>query len=337
MPTLIQSSYTISLLARLPYDIQEDITEHLDQSDLHALSVASKYLSSLAARALYARVNLHSSCVAGKPSPAHRAPHVLRTRQFSFFKALYEHPEYANFVRHLAYEFTDCTDPKTAVDTVVPDELAWKAFAKCKGVTSLHITMFNGHGAKPPPQRLFPNLKHATVSGTFPPMALDRLLHASTRLQSLHIAGGTSEHIHLPQQRPAWTSSLSPFITRSIRIDAFKTLKNLSFESHHSNKTTTISSSSLFKFLKHVIPHLEELTLCVTADTCVPDDEICNAQEVFQVVERGQCLRSLCLKGKIAMDSEEVVKQIGSRFPKLKVQTIVDTHEGTPSVKNVHD
>src|ERR1700753_4177010 len=112
MPTLIQSSYTISLLARLPYDIQEDITEHLDQSDLHALSVASKYLSSLAARALYARVNLHSSCVAGKPSPAHRAPHVLRTRQFSFFKALYEHPEYANFVRHLAYEFTDCTDPK---------------------------------------------------------------------------------------------------------------------------------------------------------------------------------------------------------------------------------
>jgi hypothetical protein len=180
--------------------------------------------------------------------------------------------------------------------------------------------MSNGHDAKPPKQDLFPNLKHAKISGTFPPMTLDRMLHTSPRLQTLQIAADTSEHVHLPREWPAWSSSLSCFINRSRGVDAFNSLKRLDF-AVHLNSNPNITPSLLLAFIEQVIPHLEDLTLSLTTEAPYTDE-----LHIAEVLESNPCqyLSTLHLKGKISLDATKT-KKIGDRYPKLRI--IMDTHD----------
>ena len=158
-------------------------------------------------------------------------------RQFSFLIAIYEHPEYANFIRHIAFEFTDDIELHPTLNYRVPEELVWQMFAQRKGVTSIDIAMSNGHESKPPLHDLFPNLKHAKISGIFPASTLDRMLHTSKHLRSLHITAGTSEYIDAPGEWPAWSTSLTPFLDRSICYGKFLSLRTLNFEAHQWSKS----------------------------------------------------------------------------------------------------
>jgi len=326
MPKLhpLPNTGSLRLLARLPYDVQEDITEYLSRSDLYSLSLANKYLSNLAARALYSNVLLHSGHPYPKSSRADLRPNdTLRMRQFSFLIAIYEHPEYANFIRHIAFEFTDNIEPHPTLDYRVPEELVWQVFAQCKGVTSIDITMSNGHESKPPLTPLFPNLKHAKISGTFPESTLDRMLHTSKHLRSLHITAGTSEYIDAPGEWPSWSSSLTPFLDRSIYYGKFSSLRMLNFEAHQCSKPN-ITVDCLGAFLKHVTPHLEELTLSITSKRV--DTDCWNEWDIDDTLcaERREELVSLCLKGKVNV-SPQRARELKRTFPKLADVQLCDT------------
>jgi len=329
MPKLLlhPSSGSLRLLARLPYDIQEDITDYLTRSDLYSLSLANKYLSNLAARALYSKVLLHSNYPYPKSSRADLRPNdTLRMRQFSFLIAIYEHPEYANFVRHIAFEFTDNIESHPTLDYRVPEELVWQVFAQCKGVTSIDITMSNGHESRPPQHNLFPNLKHAKISGTFPDSTLDRMLHTSKQLRSLHITAGTSEYIDAPGEWPSWSSSLTPFLNRSIYYGKFTSLRSLIFEAHQCSKPN-ITVDCFGEFLKYVTPHLEELTLSITSQRVDMDcwtewdvgDTLCSAEQREELV-------SLCLKGKVNL-SPLRARELKRTFPKLADVQLCDAND----------
>ncbi|KZT37378.1 hypothetical protein SISSUDRAFT_1034104 [Sistotremastrum suecicum HHB10207 ss-3] len=253
-------------LSQLPYDVQEEVTTYLPSGDLFSLALASKYLAELAIRALYSHVSLHSR-YPQSPGPLIdlRPNATLRMRQFSFLSALSRRPEYARLIRSIAFEFTDPRISQCVGDWIVPEELVWRAFAKCERVTSIDIKAPATHRVTPPDRPLFPNLRRARIEGFFQEATLDCILHTSPVLQELHFMPQTAEFDNdvgmnaLPWHNPSPSPTLDPFLQRTVFAGALPSLCILQVDSPYQ-----ITSGAFQLFLGHISPHIQILNL--TAD-----------------------------------------------------------------------
>jgi len=161
-------------LRQLPYETQEHITKQLTHSDLHQLSITNKSLSVLAARALYGEILLHSQHYphTGKLNTP-RLKEDLRRRQFSFFVAVAHHPEYLDYIRHIAFEFTDTAENgeypcgawnQSSYACLIPERLVWNVIGRCGGLVSLEIKWTRIRQMDLPPASKFVNLRHLQIT-----------------------------------------------------------------------------------------------------------------------------------------------------------------------------
>jgi len=189
--TLFIRQANSSLLSQLPFEILEDITEHLSRKDLCNLMLASRECSSLAIRALYTIISLHNS---SKTRDDRRAYHTLRRRQFSFLVAISQHPSYTRFIRRIEFEFTDQEDEPSVYDYPISMELVWRTFAKCVGVVYIDLKAARPHQARidEPETRMFPSLRRARIEGAFSGQTLDKLLNTSSSIKALELTTGPS-------------------------------------------------------------------------------------------------------------------------------------------------
>jgi len=244
-----------SLLSQLPFDIVEDITEHLSRNDLCSLMLASRQCTSLAARALYSNIPLRTS---SNDDTDCRAHHTLRRRQFAFFVAISQHPHYARFVRRIEFEFIGRDDEPSVYDFPVPTDLVWRTFAKCLGVVyiDLKATRPLRVPLDEPQTAILPNLRRARLEGPFSGRTLDRLLNTSRSIKTLElsITSPFQPSPHSPQgfsfhQRP----NAGPF--DDLQGD-FPSLKTLNILIHPS-----LSVTSLATFLQRISDHVNLLIL----------------------------------------------------------------------------
>jgi len=189
--TLFIRQANSSVLSQLPFDVLEDITEHLSRKDLCNLMLASRECSSLAVRALYSTIALHNSSNIGDDR---RAYHTLRRRQFSFFVAISQHPTYTRFIRRIQFEFTDQEGEPSVYDYPIATGLVWRTFAKCIGVVYIDLKAARPHQARieEPERNLFPNLRRARIEGAFSGQTLDKVLNGSSSIKALDLSIGRS-------------------------------------------------------------------------------------------------------------------------------------------------
>jgi hypothetical protein len=237
----------------LPYDILEDITEHLSRRDLCSLMLASRECSSLAARSLYSAIPLISPLDHSNDLRPHL---TLRRRQFSFLVAISQHPEYTRFIRRIAFEFIGQEDEPSDFNHPIPTELVWKTFAKCQGVVYIDIKAKQQNPVDAPRTGMFPNLRRARVSGTFSPQTLAQLLNTSTSIRALELSLGSSyDPSPLALRTPlSWTTQ-TPDTFEFIRGD-FSKLRTLSIEVHNKAFLTSLDA-----FFHHVKDHVTLLIL----------------------------------------------------------------------------
>lgn len=170
----------------LPFDIQEDIAEHLSRRDLCCLMLASRDCSQFAVRALYSTIPLGNRSERADISETNYT-RSLRRRQFSFLEAISQHPEYTRFVRRIIFEFTEQSGKPSDYDYPIPTPLVWRTFAKCSGVVSIEIKAREDSLIEEPELEMFPNLRRARVTGPFSGRTIARLLNASSSVHTLQV------------------------------------------------------------------------------------------------------------------------------------------------------
>jgi len=244
--TLFIHQANISLLSQLPFDILEDITEHLSRKDLCNLMLASRECSHLAVRALYTIIPLHNSA---KIRDDRRAYHTLRRRQFSFLVAISQHPSYTRFIRRIEFEFTDQEDEPSVYDYPISTELVWRTFAKCTGAVYIDLKAARPHQARidEPDTSMFPNLRRARIEGAFSGQTLGKLLNASNTIKALELSTGPC-HERWPEAPQGSLFRLAQTANRfgELRGD-FASLRTLNIQIH-----PWVSVTSLTAFLQRV-------------------------------------------------------------------------------------
>jgi len=240
---------------QLPFDILEDITEHLSRRDLCNMMLASRECSSIAVRALYSSIPLRTSPDSGDDR---RAYLTLRRRQFAFLVAISQHPNYTRFIRRIAFEFPDQDDEPSVYDYPVSADLVWRTFAKCTGVVYVDLKATQPHQSpiEEPKDTMFPNLRHARIEGPFTPRALDKLLNTSSSIKTLALSISRPHRAFPPkvtQALPSHAPVIGPF--DDLR-GGFPSLRTLNIQIHPG-----VSVTSLGAFLQQVEDHVTYLIL----------------------------------------------------------------------------
>jgi len=304
-----------SPLSYLPFDILEDITDHLSRRDLCNLMLASRECSHLAVRALYSLIPLHTS---SDHIYDLRPYHTLRRRQFSFLIAISQHPEYTRFIRRIAFEFTSQEDEPSDFNHPVPVELVWRTFAKCTGVVYIDIKAHHKLSIDAPKVGLFPNLRRARVSGPFSPQTLAQLLNTSPSIHALELSVAPARDSSLGVDQallPRVVQTPSPFDDLKSGFQALKTL-NVQIQRQ-------TSLMSLTPFLQRVRKHVTFLILKFPGPPSdseppveVEDEERRWASWIPEALSGFVALEELWLKG-VTLDSVSNQK-LKERLPELK-------------------
>jgi len=244
------------LLFQLPFDVLEDITEHLSRRDLCSLMLASRECSSLATRALYSNIPLHNTSTDCNDL---RAYHNLRRRQFSFLVAISQHPTYTRFIRRIAFEFTEQDDEPSSYEYPISAELVWRTFAKCLGVVYVDLKAARPAQARieDPKAVMFPALRRARVEGPFSAETLSKLLNTSSSIKALELS------INTPGSRRSPERVQDPLFRSIPNAGPFDELqgKNPSLRTLNIQIHPWVSLTSLGAFLQGTRKHVTLLIL----------------------------------------------------------------------------
>ncbi|KAH6665526.1 hypothetical protein B0J14DRAFT_606290 [Halenospora varia] len=164
-----------SLFNTLLPEIEEEIKNLLDTSDLNALARTSRALNQRTLPHLYRHVDIscHNDTGASKwnlpgvPGIEYRTPmRVLEKRQLSFMRTLAAHPDYGRYV--ISFKWTSVDGDMLPTEGMGPNMALWKIMALLTRVRTLDFgTLWYNicEDCEEPPQFSFPEIEHLILTG----------------------------------------------------------------------------------------------------------------------------------------------------------------------------